>query len=105
MIELMDVDAVREILAPLWAKNRDHILDRLSHVRHALTTDAEPTVDERTDLHALVGTLGTYGWPEGSELVERIRRYLVDRDEPTDGDTRADLIRQLDALTTTLSGA
>jgi hypothetical protein len=68
----MDVDQIRVLLAPLWAKNRGHILDRLVHVRSALSGE-EPMNDAvRSDLHALVGTLGTYGFPSGSDLASAI---------------------------------
>jgi len=96
----MDVDQVRAMLVPLWAKNRDHILERLAHVRIALLADTEPSDDQRSDLHALVGTLGTYGWPAGSALMADIHRHLTSSDTTADRDS---LIRQLDELTTTLA--
>jgi hypothetical protein len=101
MVE-MDIEQVRAMLAPLWAKNRDHVLERLGHVRVALLADAEPDEAVRTDLHALIGTLGTYGWPAGSTLIEAIHLHL------TAGDTthsRDSLVRQLDELTATLTEA
>jgi hypothetical protein len=98
----MDVDQVRALLAPLWAKNRGHVLERLAHVRAALVcTDDPPSEAVRSDLHALVGTLGTYGFPDGSELATEILRSLSDH-ETVD---RSQLVHQLDLLTARLSEA
>jgi hypothetical protein len=103
MIGVMDVEQVRAMLAPLWAKNRDHILDRLGHVRQALLDDGPPSEAVRGDLHALGGTLGTYGWPDGSILIERIHQCLTSDDDTTRD--RSELVGELDQLTATLSEA
>jgi hypothetical protein len=94
----MDADGVRALLAPLWEKNRSQVLRRLEHVRGALDASTEPDQSVRDDLHALVGTLGTYGWPEGSDLAETILDTLSGRTSLT----RGELVQRLDALTATL---
>jgi Hpt domain len=94
----MDADQLRELLAPLWEKNRGQVLRRLAHVRGALAGADEPDQSVRDDLHALVGTLGTYGWPEGSDLAETILDALSGRNPLT----RGELVQRLDSLTTTL---
>ena len=94
----MDANEVREMLAPLWEKNRSQVLRRLAHVRGALGGAAEPDQSVRDDLHALVGTLGTYGWPEGSDLAETILDTLSGRIDLS----RGELVQRLDALTATL---
>jgi HPt (histidine-containing phosphotransfer) domain-containing protein len=95
----MDVDQIRALLAPLWTKNRGHVLDRLVHVRTALS-GAEPMDDAvRSDLHALVGTLGTYGFPAGSELAATILEGTRDGDVTG----HPEFLPQLDDLIATLS--
>jgi hypothetical protein len=94
----MDADQLRALLAPLWDKNRAQVLKRLAHVRGALGGADEPDQAVRDDLHALVGTLGTYGWPEGSDLAETILDTLSGRTSLT----RGELVQRLDALTATL---
>jgi HPt (histidine-containing phosphotransfer) domain-containing protein len=99
MVE-MDANQERALLAPLWAKNRHHVLERLAHVRAVLATPegcADTAV--RDDLHALVGTLGTYGFPQGSALARTILQALV-RDGCRD---REALLRRLDELIVALS--
>jgi hypothetical protein len=94
----MDADQLRALLAPLWEKNRGQVLKRLAHVRGALGAADDPDQSVREDLHALVGTLGTYGWPEGSDLAETILDTLSGRNSIT----RGELVQRLDALTATL---
>ncbi|HVY09178.1 MAG TPA: Hpt domain-containing protein [Mycobacteriales bacterium] len=94
----LNSEQVRALLAPLWEKNRGHVLRRLANVRRALDASADPDQSVRDDLHALAGTLGTYGWPEGSELAETILDALSGRNDLT----RGELVRRLDALTATL---
>jgi HPt (histidine-containing phosphotransfer) domain-containing protein len=95
----MDVVQIRALLAPLWTKNRGHVLERLTNVRSALS-GAEPMDDVvRSDLHALVGTLGTYGFPAGSELATTILENT--RDGAVGG--HPEFLPQLDELIATLS--
>ena len=96
----MNADQVRAMLAPLWAKNRELVLDRVGRVRTALVTGLA-TDATQSDVHALIGTLGTYGWPEGSVLLETIALCIA-RDTFSG---RLDLIQQLDDLRATLMEA
>ena len=61
MSAMTDDAAMRELLAPLWSRNRDKILAGSSgSARRRGCPDAHPTEEIRADLHALIGALGTY---------------------------------------------
>jgi hypothetical protein len=81
-----DEAAIRDLLAPIRERNRGKLLARLDRVRAAaLVPGPVPDSPElRDDLHALIGALGTYGWPAGSELVARVQKRLNDGAPATD---------------------
>jgi HPt (histidine-containing phosphotransfer) domain-containing protein len=78
-IEDMSDDALAELLGPLRERNRGKLRQRLVRVRAAITDDHDraPTQELRADLHALIGALGTYGWPHGSELLAQIQTEVA----------------------------
>ena len=75
---MTDESDLRALLAPIRERNRARLLERLGHVRDAIAAamPTGPTPDLRNDLHALIGALGTYGWPAGSTLITRIQERL-----------------------------
>ena len=90
---MTDESDLRALLAPIRERNRARLLERLGHVRDAIA--AAPSAlsqDLRNDLHALVGALGTYGWPAGSALLTRIQDRL------TCGDAADEYLEPLDSL-------
>lgn len=80
-IEVMsDEAAMEELLAPVRERNRGKLLARLEHVCAAIDVDTDSlaaTPELRNDLHALIGALGTYGWPEGSDLMTEVQAAVV----------------------------
>ncbi|HWB67381.1 MAG TPA: response regulator [Mycobacteriales bacterium] len=94
----VDADEMRRLLDPLWRKNRAAVLGRLARVRAAVDAGGVLDDDAAEDLHALVGTLGTYGWSHASQLVQQISRTI---DGPTA--ERSVVLRQLDELRVALT--
>lgn len=80
-IDVMSEDAeMEDLLAPIRDRNRGKLLARLANVRAAIDAEVPPheaSSELRSDLHALIGALGTYGWPEGSHLMADIQSAVV----------------------------
>jgi hypothetical protein len=74
---------VQLLLRSIWERNQERVLGRVERVRAAVeATDPRRPVlalthELQADLHALMGALGTFGWPEGSALVEGIYSCCV----------------------------
>jgi hypothetical protein len=100
----IDAKQVDALLAPLWRKNRRVVLERLARVHDALAGATPVDGSVRDDLHALAGTLGTYGWPDGSELAETILDSLSGRTDLR-REELTDLLERLDTFTRTLARA
>lgn len=90
---MADDAAMEELLAPIRERNRGKLLSRLANVRAAILSGPAATTEAlRADLHALVGALGTYGWPAGSDLLRRIHASVAEG-RPADG-----FVAELDEL-------
>jgi hypothetical protein len=89
------------LLAVLWERNRDKLITRLTRVRDAIATRRCPPADPdlRADLHALIGALGTYGFPSGSDLLTRVQSAV------TGGGSAEDELPGIDALLRELRAA
>lgn len=78
-------DVVRE----LWLRHRDITLGRLARVHEALAKlgagelSDEERAEATTDAHRLRGILGTYGFPEGTELAGQAEDALADGTTPS----------------------
>lgn len=93
--DMSDDAAMEELLAPIRERNRGKLLARLDHVRAAIDVDVparDASPELRGDLHALVGALGTYGWPAGSDLMTRVQAAVAA------GRPARDLVPDVDAL-------
>ncbi len=99
-IVVMADDAMEQLLGPIRERNRGKLLARLGHVREAVVAgDTEPSEELRADLHALIGALGTYGWPAGSALLRRVQLAVQE------GGSAAGLVPELDELIAEVTGS
>jgi hypothetical protein len=97
----MSDEALSDLLRPVRERNRGKLLERLARVRAAIAADAGPRLpaeELRADLHALVGALGTYGWPHGSQLLTEIQAVA------TAGGSAAEFLPALDRLVAEVRG-
>jgi hypothetical protein len=99
-IKDMSDEALGALLGPLRERNRGRLVERLNRVRAAISNEHRvPLSDQvRADLHALIGALGTYGWPAGSELVARIQTMV------TAGRPARELVPELDEVIASVAG-
>jgi HPt (histidine-containing phosphotransfer) domain-containing protein len=72
-------DETRALLASIWAKRRDDVLDRVALIEAAIATD-HPSDAERVEAarqaHMLAGSAGTFGFPAASEHARTIELAL-----------------------------
>src|SRR6201986_4441757 len=75
-------DQIDDILAKLWRKNLPTIRERLDLMDKFGAAAASGTLDEPTRLealgiaHKLAGSLGMYGYPQGTEVASKMERIL-----------------------------
>jgi HPt (histidine-containing phosphotransfer) domain-containing protein len=75
-------DQIDDILAQLWRKNLPVIRERLDLMDKLAAAAASGTLDEPTRIealgiaHKLAGSLGMYGYPQGTEVASKIERIL-----------------------------
>jgi hypothetical protein len=75
-------DQIDDILAQLWRKNLPTIRERLDLMDRFGAAAALGTLDEPTRLealgiaHKLAGSLGMYGYPQGTEVASKMERIL-----------------------------
>jgi HPt (histidine-containing phosphotransfer) domain-containing protein len=75
-------DQIDEILAQLWRKNLPTIRERLDLMDKFSTAAASGSLDEPTRLealsiaHKLAGSLGMYGYQQGTEVASKMERIL-----------------------------
>ena len=75
-------DATRQLLATLWERNRPLFLERIAELdaaseacaHHTLTPDARHSA--MSTAHKLAGSLGMFGYPEGTELARKLEVLL-----------------------------
>lgn len=98
-IKDMSDEALGALLGPLRERNRGRLVERLHRVRAAIVPEPALLSDQiRADLHALIGALGTYGWPAGSELLARIQTTV------TAGRPASGLLTELDEVIADVAG-
>lgn len=86
-----------EILAGSWAWARPRLLERIRRLKTLLTDFAENGLEIRRELHRLAGTLGCFGFPEGSRLARNLEEGLLK------GHSIPDLLLTLDKLRTQIN--
>ena len=75
-------DKIDDILARLWRKNLPTIRERLDLMDKFGAAAASLTLDEPTRIealgiaHKLAGSLGMYGYQQGTEVASKIERIL-----------------------------
>jgi HPt (histidine-containing phosphotransfer) domain-containing protein len=75
-------DQIDNILAQLWQKNLPTIRERLDLLDKFSSAASSGTLDEPTRLealgiaHKLAGSLGMYGYPQGTEVASKMERIL-----------------------------
>ena len=92
-----------DLIARLWARFAPLAVQRVdtlaAHVRHGSTGTGVPThAQARQAAHDLVGSLGSYGRPRGSELAAALEALLGDGSAPLDPARRAEAVRLVDEL-------
>ena len=75
-------DQIDDILAQLWRKNLPTIRERLDLMDRFGAAAALGTLDEPMRIealaiaHKLAGSLGMYGYPQGTEVASKMERIL-----------------------------
>jgi hypothetical protein len=75
-------DQIDDILAQLWRKNLPTIRERLDLMDRLGAAAALGTLDEPMRIealgiaHKLAGSLGMYGYPQGTEVASKMERIL-----------------------------
>jgi len=83
-------DATRKLLASLWQKNLPMLRERLALLEAAAQAAEAGTLTEEqrheagSTAHKLAGSLGTFGYPRGTELA-RALEHRFDSDQPLKG--------------------
>lgn len=93
-------DRFHDLMRAAWQRNRHKLVARLDRVVASTQTLEELTPDAlhtlRSDLHALIGALGTYGYDAGSRLLSQVQLEVVN------GRTAHHLVPQLEELRASL---
>jgi HPt (histidine-containing phosphotransfer) domain-containing protein len=75
-------DQINNVLAQLWQKNLPTVRERLDLLDKFGTAAASGKLDEPTRIealniaHKLAGSLGMYGYQQGTEVASRMERIL-----------------------------
>ncbi len=75
-------DKIDDILSQLWRKNLPTIRERLDLMDKFGSAAASGTLDEPMRIealsiaHKLAGSLGMYGYPQGTEVASKMERIL-----------------------------
>ena len=73
---------VSDAVAALWERRKDEVIDRVAGLETAARTLAEGTGGEgvrqeaERESHRLVGSIGSFGFAEGSRLAREIERMF-----------------------------
>ncbi|PSB21872.1 hypothetical protein C7B65_00130 [Phormidesmis priestleyi ULC007] len=73
-------------IAGVWERFQGHVSDQISVIERAIAAVAQGSVDAdllaaaQLEAHSLAGSLGTFGFPEGSRLAALIESALRDHD-------------------------
>jgi HPt (histidine-containing phosphotransfer) domain-containing protein len=77
-----DPEATRKLLASLWERNLPILRERCAQLERAVAAAQAGTLtqqlrEETIDTaHKLAGSLGMFGYPEGTEFARRIEEHL-----------------------------
>jgi HPt (histidine-containing phosphotransfer) domain-containing protein len=82
MASAKDPDATRRLLATLWERSlpvlreRCALLDRAATAAQAGALTQDLRAEAMAIAHKLSGSLGMFGYPEGTEFARRIEEHL-----------------------------
>jgi len=82
MMSAKDPEAARKLLASLWERNlpilreRCALLERAAAAAQAGTLTQELRAEATAIAHKLSGSLGMFGYPEGTQFARRIEEHL-----------------------------
>jgi len=82
-INMAAADATRKLLATLWQKNLPVLQDRQAELDKASeealwqTLTPQAREDAAATAHKLAGSLGMFGYPQGTELARKIEQMLT----------------------------
>ncbi len=83
------LDSARALLKQLWLRHKDAIFERVSALetasRDAVALDAKGREEARSVAHKLAGSLGTFGFAEGTDLA-RDSEMILSASELTETD-------------------
>jgi HPt (histidine-containing phosphotransfer) domain-containing protein len=77
-----DPKATRKLMASLWERNLPVLRDRVVQLEHAVVAARAGTMtqmqraDAISTAHKLAGSLGMFGYSEGTEFARRIEQHL-----------------------------
>jgi HPt (histidine-containing phosphotransfer) domain-containing protein len=101
-------EATRQLLHTLWERNRPLFLERIAELDRAADAVATGKLTEEScraaisTAHKLAGSLGMFGYPEGTELARKIEHVLEATTCNCPGEADALALRE---LTTSLRAA
>ena len=96
-------DQIDNVLATLWEKNlptlreRLDLLDRTASLAASGKLPEEPRLEAYNIAHKLTGSLGMFGYPDGTDVARKIELLLEAPDAPPP-DRLAELTRELRAI-------
>src|ERR1700730_17557136 len=95
LIDAQTNDPIEDILAQLWQKNLPTIRQRLDRLDQFGSAAIAGSLEEHTRLealniaHKLAGSLGMYGYQQGTEVASKMERILKSPTPETLGTLRA----------------
>jgi len=82
MAPTKDPEATRKLLASLWERSlpvlreRCALLERAATAAQAATLTPELRAEATSIAHKLSGSLGMFGYPEGTDFARRVEEHL-----------------------------
>jgi diguanylate cyclase (GGDEF)-like protein len=95
----MSTQQFAEVLAGIWERSKGTVNSQLTSLEQAATALADGTLDDTTrqqaerDAHKLAGSVGTFGFTEGTRLAREIEHLL--QASPVADQTHAERLAQL----------
>jgi HPt (histidine-containing phosphotransfer) domain-containing protein len=102
-------DAMAAVVARVWQRMRPTAVERIDHLLRVIgpwqtgTLSADHRAAALSDAHKLAGSLGTYGYLDGSALARQVE-VLLSETTPLRPDVASRLAGQLQALRDDVAG-
>ena len=100
-------------VAQIWERFKDQVLEQVQVVEQAVTASLYGELNDtlcqqaRREAHSLAGSLGTFGFPDGSKMARQLEDWLKDgaMTHPPSASRMVDLVRSLrDTLNQAVAG-